>query len=594
MSIRFDSLNNSNFSPTTNNSSNEISSTKSNTINNNSDSNITSNEDSSSAKTELPSQDAKQVFINDRNGFSDFRALQINNKLGDTSNLVAANFQKPKQSSNAAPTTTSTTNTTPNSKSTNTTSTTNTSKYPALQESIKEKGNTISSTSKSKPEEVKELQTLINTHTGNKVDVSGNFDSKTQAAVRAFQRASDLPVTGEVDGKTLQALETNKTKISDYYLHTRYTPDSLTKLYDKGDPKATYTAKDDLVNYIAEGEGEFNSSVDLNDGGGLSVGVFQWTQNSGRLGELTAKYKEVATQAADKKAAQQVKEELTSKKLSPEQAEKRKTELSDQYNEFYSSFGGKKAANELLQTLQTKPKSISSSSIAKQFEQAGNKPIFQTAQRELALSDLNKRYLPKIAPSNPYAKDGTLSKQSIALSLAIGNIGESSLAKLNNRVVKEKYAELVSKDPKIEQNINRSLSDLSLPQIRESYSKEVASNPKLKNEVENQLTQFKVNYDKTHPTKNLSPEKLEKAKQDRQTAIDQKEIQLKLPTVKEVLKRDAVVENVTEEEYNNRLIGLAPSTLYSPANERKFSKGLNNRLTRLADSASSQEQVNLR
>ena len=77
MSIRFDSLNNSNFSPTTNNSSNEISSTKSNTINNNSDSNTTSNEVSSSTKTELPSQDAKQVFINDRNGFSDFRALQL-------------------------------------------------------------------------------------------------------------------------------------------------------------------------------------------------------------------------------------------------------------------------------------------------------------------------------------------------------------------------------------------------------------------------------------------------------------------------------------------------------------------------------------
>lgn len=591
MSIRFDSLNNSNFS-STNNSSNQIDSTKSNTINNNSDSNTTTNEDSSLVKTELPSQDAKQVFINDRNGFSDFRALQINNKLGDTSNLVAANFQKPKQSSNTA-SNTSTTNTTPNSKSTNTTSTTNTSKYPVLQESIKEKGNTISSTSKSKPEEVKELQTLINTHTGNKVDVSGNFDSKTQAAVRAFQRASDLPVTGEVDNKTLQALETNKTKISDYYLHTKYTPNDLTKLYDKGDPKGIYTAKDVLINYIAEGEGGFNSAEILKDGGGLSVGILQWTQTSERLGELTTKYKEFATQEANQKAAKQVKEELTSKKLSPEQTEKRKAELSDQYNEFYSSFGGKKAANELLDSLNNSPSSINPNSITKQFREAGNKPIFQKAQRELALSDV-EQYLPNIASASPYAKDGNLSKQTIAISLAVTNIGPNSLAKLNNRVVKEKYAELVSKDPKIEQNINRNLSELSLSQIREGYSKAVSANPKLKNETEKQLNQFKANYDKTHPTKNLSPEKLEKAKQERQTAIDQKEIQLKLPTIKEELKRDAVVENVSEEEFNRRLIELAPNTLYGPASEKLYSKGLNNRLTRLADSASSQEQISLR
>lgn len=588
MSIRFDSLNNSNFLPTTDNSNNQIDLAKSNTSSNNIDGKVsTDSEVSLSQKNESLSQKAKQVFVSDRNSFSDFRALQINNKLGDTSNLIASNFQKPKQSSITPPNT-------PLGTASNTKST-SISKYPTLEGSIKEKGNTISSASKSDPQAVKELQTLINTHTDGKdtVGVSGNFDSKTQAAVRAFQRSSGLPVTGVVDNKTLDALQKNNNKISEYYLQTKYTSTDLTKIYDKGDPKGAYTTKDVLVNYIAEGEGGFNSAETLQDGGGLSVGILQWTQNSTRLSELTGKYKEVATQEADKKAAQQVKEEISSGKLKPELAEKRKAELSDKYNEFYNTFGGKTEANKLLDTLKNNATSISPSSITKKFEQAGNKPIFQKAQRELALSTV-EQYLPNIISSSPYAKDGNLSKQTIAVSLAINNIGAGGLAKLNNKVVKEKYTELVSKNPKVEEDINKKLNTLSLLQIRETYSKAISSNPKLKDEVEKQLTQFKFNYDKAHPTKGFSPEKLEKAKQERQLAIEQKEAQLKLPTIKEELKRDAVVQNVTEEEFNKRLIELAPSTLYSPANQRRYTKGLNNRLTRLADSASSQEQVNLR
>lgn len=588
MSIRFDSLNNGNFLAERDNFDNQIGLSKTNITNNNIEGKNVSEDGLASLEKNESTQESKLVFISDRNGFSDFRALEIRDKLGEDSSLLAANVQKNKQG-RAQSTATSDVklNTSVNAKSDST------SKYSRLEESIKEKG-AVSSTSKSEPQAVKELQTLINTHTSDKVDVSGSFDSKTQASVRAFQRSSGLAVTGVVDNKTLQALENNKNKISEYYLQTKYSSSDLTQLYEKGDPKGTYTSKDDLVNYIAEGEGSFNSVEDLNDGGGLSVGILQWTQNSKRLGELTSKYKEVATQAADKKAAQEVKkEEVAGKKLSPEQQEKRKAELSDEYNEFYSSFGGKQAANQLLSTLQNSPTSISSSSIAKKFEQAGNKPVFQRAQRELALSAVEK-YLPNIASASPYAKDGNLSKQTIALSLAINNIGPAALPKLNNKVISEKYTELASKNPKIEEGINKKLNSLSLPELRETYSKIVSSNPKQKAEIEKQLTQFKSNYDKTHPTKNLSPEKLEKAKQERQTAIEQKESQLKLPAIKEELKRESVVQNVSEEEYNSRLIELAPSTLYGPANEKKFANGLNNRLTRLADSASSQEQVNVR
>ena len=583
MSIRFDSSNNNtNILPSIDNPNNSETST----INNK---NIDNNNEPkaeelpiSSEQKESTSESSKLVFINDRNSFSDFRALQIRNKLdGGASGLLALNSQKPRQS----PTTATTKNTPPPSPSPS---------ASALDTTVKEKGVNISSSSKSDPQAVKELQNLINKHTGDKLEVNGNFDNKTQAAVRAFQREASLPVTGIVDSKTLETLQTGKQQISDYYLHTRYTPSDLTSLYDKGDPKGVYSSKDDLVNYVAEGEGGFNAAEDLGDGGGLSVGILQWTQNAGRLGEVTSKYKEVATQSADKRASQQVKDEIANKKLLPELADKRKAELSDQYNEFYSSFGGKQAANELLRTLQNNPKSISSSSIAKKFEQAGNKPIFQKAQRELALSAISERYLPKIAPASPYAKDGTLSKQTIALSLAVNNISESATSRLNNIIVKEKYTELVTKNPKIEEDINKKLNSLTPAQVRETYSKVVPSNSKSNDEVQKQLTQFESSYDKTHSTKKLTPEQLQKAKQERQTAIEGKESQLKSAAIKEELKRDVVTQNVSEEEFNRRFIDLAPSTLYSPANERKFGNGLKNRLNRLSDSASSQEQINLR
>ena len=97
----------------------------------------------------------------------------------------------------------------------------------------------------------------------------------------------------------------------------KYTPADIKRLF--GD-SSSYGEADYWVNVIAFREGKLSDAADVGDRAGLSVGIFQWTQKSGRLGELMQKYKDVA--ANDGKL-----------------------------EEFYKVFGGKEKAENLLAKL---------------------------------------------------------------------------------------------------------------------------------------------------------------------------------------------------------------------------------------------------
>jgi peptidoglycan hydrolase-like protein with peptidoglycan-binding domain len=105
----------------------------------------------------------------------------------------------------------------------------------------------------------------------------GLFGPLTTAVVRAFQQNNKLPITGAVDGATLQSLVTvpaAKPIASRGYL-------TLTLDF-------AFTGMTRLMSLTTqfEGGGRFGALNANTDGAGLSFGLIQWAQRPGRLDEL--------------------------------------------------------------------------------------------------------------------------------------------------------------------------------------------------------------------------------------------------------------------------------------------------------------------
>ena len=264
----------------------------------------------------------------------------------------------------------------------------------------------------------------------------------------------------------------------------RYKADDIRRLYGQN---GSYTRLDDWVNVVARGEGAFNEAAILRDGAGLSVGIGQWTQNSRRLGELMQRYRDVA-------------------------------ERDGRLDEFHQVFGGRENAENLLQTLRTNPRGITSASIQSMFAEAGRRDVFQRAQIELAREEVATS-VREIAQDHPYSREGTVSAQSMATALIVNNIGPHRRGRVYQQTINELYDELASRNPSIsEQTRGRQATD--------------------------------------------------------------------------EFKRQIVTANVSEQEFNNRLVSVAPRVLYTtPSNYRAHHRGLENRLRQAVDLFPANERV---
>lgn len=206
----------------------------------------------------------------------------------------------------------------------------------------------------------------------------------------------------------------------------RYTAADLKILYGRD----VYGDIDDWVNNIARGEGGFATSGDVGDGAGLSVGIMQWTQSSGRLGELMRKYKEVA-------------------------------ERDGKLEEFYQVFGGNEQAEDLLAKLDgSNPSSVKLATIKPLFAEAGRRDVFKKAQVEAA-REAARGYINLVAPYLPYsAADGQVSGRMLAAGLVVKNIGgarddPSFVRRAMGRATAELYDEVAAKNP----DFNRQLQE---------------------------------------------------------------------------------------------------------------------------------------
>jgi hypothetical protein len=213
----------------------------------------------------------------------------------------------------------------------------------------------------------------------------------------------------------------------------RYTAADLKLLYGQD----VYGDIDDWVNNIARGEGGFATSGDVGDGAGLSVGIMQWTQQSGRLGELMQKYKEVA-------------------------------ERDGKLEEFYQVFGGKEQAEDLLAKLNgSNPSGVALATIKPLFAEAGRRDVFKKAQVEAAREEA-RGYVNLVAPYLPYGgADGKVSGRMLAAGLVVKNIGgakddPSFVRRAMNRATAELYDEVAAQKP----DFNRQLQE-RLATVRE-------------------------------------------------------------------------------------------------------------------------------
>jgi LysM repeat protein len=268
-----------------------------------------------------------------------------------------------------------------------------------------------------------------------------------------------------------------------------YTPRELDRLTGRPD---SYTPLDDWVNVTARREGTFTDAKDVGDGAGLSAGIKQWQQRAGTLGKLMQTYRDVAA---------------------------REGKLDD----FHRTFGGKENAEQLLQMLNNKSEatrmSVDPASIAPMFAEAAKLDVFKLAQIEQARAE-TRQSMQAVLSHHPYAKDGAVSAQSMAQSLAIHNIGPRLLGKTYRTTIDAVFEELKSKNPEI--------------------GKRFAS---------------------------------------QEATADQ--------------KREVVAANVSEREFNEKLVSVAPKVLYNAANYEKFHKGLEIRLRKNLDSFPPDQTVRL-
>jgi peptidoglycan hydrolase-like protein with peptidoglycan-binding domain len=105
----------------------------------------------------------------------------------------------------------------------------------------------------------------------------GNFGAMTLDAVKRFQAAQQLPVTGAVDSPTLQALVS--TPAQDPRITQAYLTLGLKLAYDGMRKLLAITAQ-------MEGVGKFGAINRNTDKAGLSYGLIQWAQSRRRLPEL--------------------------------------------------------------------------------------------------------------------------------------------------------------------------------------------------------------------------------------------------------------------------------------------------------------------
>lgn len=213
----------------------------------------------------------------------------------------------------------------------------------------------------------------------------------------------------------------------------KYTPADVTRLFGKD---SSYGEIDYWVNVISFREGSLSDAADIGDGAGLSVGIFQWTQKSGRLGELMQKYKDVAV--GDGKI-----------------------------EEFNQVFGGQEKAEKLLTKLVNKntAASVSLSEIKPLFAEAAQHDVFKKAQIEMARAEA-PAYIKLVAPLLPYSEaDGKVSAKMLAAALVIKNIGGAKddprfVRKVMQMTINEMYDEAAKSNPDIKQQLNDRLAQI--------------------------------------------------------------------------------------------------------------------------------------
>lgn len=241
--------------------------------------------------------------------------------------------------------------------------------------------------------------------------ITGAADRKLTARIdSSIKRADEL-------ASAQKAIGTRRQNSADMF-PPRYTADDVKLIFGQD----AYTRLDDWVNTVARGEGSFTDAAILRDSGGLSVGLKQWTQNSGRLSELMQRYRDVALRE-------------------------------NRLGEFHQAFGGRDNAERLLQTLRTNPQSIKSRDIQSLFAEAGRKTIFQRAQIEMAREEVAV-YVREIARDHPYSQNGTVSAQSMATSLIVRNIGPNRRDNVYRATINDLYSELVSRNASVREQLN--------------------------------------------------------------------------------------------------------------------------------------------
>jgi len=254
-------------------------------------------------------------------------------------------------------------------------------------------------------------------------------EQRIQRIDRATSEAAKTGQTQEVQGTQGEAVQIEFPKVPE----AKYTSADIKRLFGDG---SSYNEADYWVNVISFREGNFSDAADVGDRAGLSVGLFQWTQKSGRLGELMQKYKDVA--ANDGKL-----------------------------EEFYQVFGGKEKAENLLAKLKNRSQagSVSLGEIEPLFAEAAKYDVFKKAQIEAAREEV-PGYIKLVAPYLPYSEaDGKASAKMLAAALVIKNIGgakddPSFVRKVMQRTTNELFDQVAANNPQVKQQLSERVTEV--------------------------------------------------------------------------------------------------------------------------------------
>ncbi len=231
----------------------------------------------------------------------------------------------------------------------------------------------------------------------------------------ALTRRDDIT---EITTRQVQGAQPERGRGAQQIYPPRYTAEDVRRLFGQN---SSYTRLDDWVNIVARGEGSFTDAAILRDRAGLSVGIRQWTQNSGRLGELMQRYRDVA-------------------------------EREDRLAEFHQVFGGRENAEQLLSTLRDNPARVRPADIQVVFREAGRRDVFQRAQIEKAREEMPDE-MRGIAQDHPYSRDGAVSSQSMATSLIVHNIGPQRRDNVYRQTISGLYDELMQQRPNLSEQV---------------------------------------------------------------------------------------------------------------------------------------------